>query len=121
MSLFKGRFSGRAAIITGGASGLGRSVAARIIAEGGRVSLWDINGESLALAARETGAAHSAVVDVSDQGAVARAITESRQALGGIDILITSAGITGATAPVHDYPADSWRRVIDGNFNRPFH
>lgn len=121
MSLFEGRFSGRAAVITGGASGLGRSVAARIIAEGGRVSLWDINAESLALAASETGAAHSAVVDVSDRGAVAHAMAESRDALGGIDILITSAGITGATAPVHDYPADSWLRVIDVNLNGLFY
>ena len=71
MSLFEGRFSGRAAVITGGASGLGRSVATRIIAEGGRVSLWDIYDESLTLAAREIGAAHSVAVDVSDQGAVA--------------------------------------------------
>ena len=121
MSLFAGRFSGRAAVITGGASGLGRSVAARIVAEGGRVSLWDINGESLALAARETGAVHSAVVDVSDQGAVERAMTESRQALGGIDILIASAGITGATAQVSDYPAESWLRVIDVNLNGLFY
>ena len=121
MSLFTGRFSGRAAIITGGASGLGRSVAARIIAEGGLVSLWDINEESLTLAAREIGAAHSVAVDVSDQGAVSRAMAESRQALGGINILITSAGITGATAPVHDYPADSWLRVIDVNLNGLFY
>src|SRR3954466_15522701 len=121
MSLFAGRFSGRAAIITGGASGLGRSVAARIIAEGGRVSLWDINDESLSLAAREIGATHSMMVDVSDQGAVERAMADTRQALGGIDILITSAGITGATAPVHDYPAESWLRVIDVNLNGLFY
>jgi 3-oxoacyl-[acyl-carrier protein] reductase len=121
MSVFPGRFSGRAAVITGGASGLGRSAATRIIAEGGRVSLWDINAETLALAANEMGAAHSMVVDVSDQGAVGRAMTETRQALGGIDILITSAGITGATAQVSDYPADSWLRVIDVNLNGLFY
>jgi 3-oxoacyl-[acyl-carrier protein] reductase len=121
MSLFAGRFSGRAAVITGGASGLGRSAATRIVAEGGRVSLWDIDAGSLALAARELGAAHSAVVDVSDQAAVERAMAESRQALGGIDILITSAGITGATAPVSEYPADSWLRVVDVNLNGLFY
>ncbi|MEO8375007.1 MAG: SDR family NAD(P)-dependent oxidoreductase [Sphingomonas bacterium] len=121
MSLFASRFSGRAAIITGGASGLGRCVAARIVAEGGRVSLWDIDEESLAIAAREIGAAHFVVVDVSDHGAVERAMADTRQALGGIDILVTSAGITGATAQAHEYPADSWLRVIDVNLNGLFY
>ena len=121
MSLFASRFSGRAAIITGGASGLGRCVAARIVAEGGRVSLWDIDEESLASAAREIGAAHFVVVDVSDHGAVERAMADTRQALGGIDILVTSAGITGATAQAHEYPADSWLRVIDVNLNGLFY
>jgi NAD(P)-dependent dehydrogenase (short-subunit alcohol dehydrogenase family) len=118
---YLGRFAGRAAIITGGASGLGKAVAARIVAEGGTVSLWDVDPDSLAEAVAGVGAAHSVVLDVSDQAAVAQAAAAARQALGRIDILVASAGITGATAPVHQFPLDSWRRVIDINLNGLFY
>ena len=47
MSVFPGRFEGRCAIVTGGASGLGKQVAARIVAEGGKVALWDLNADAL--------------------------------------------------------------------------
>ena len=58
MSVFAGRYAGRCAIVTGGASGLGKQVAARIIAEGGAVALWDLNGDALAATQAEIGAAH---------------------------------------------------------------
>ena len=67
-----GRFTGRTAIITGGASGLGLETAKRITAEGGKVSLWDVNAEALAAAKKETGAVHTIAVDVSDAKAVLR-------------------------------------------------
>ncbi|MDB5455203.1 MAG: 3-oxoacyl-ACP reductase [Caulobacter sp.] len=121
MSVFSGRYAGRTAVVTGGASGLGKAVAARIVAEGGQVSLWDLDAEALTAAAAETGAVHTVALDVSDQAAVAQAAQASHQALGKIDILVASAGITGATAPVHEYPLDSWRRVIDINLNGAFY
>lgn len=121
MAVFEGRFSGRRAIITGGASGLGKAAAARIVAEGGQVSLWDLNAETLSAAAAEIGAAHTVALDVSDADAVADAARAANDALGGIDILIASAGITGATVPVKDFPLDSWRRVIDINLNGVFY
>lgn len=121
MSVFEGRFSGRRAIVTGGASGLGKAAAARIVAEGGQVSLWDLNAETLSAAAAEIGAAHTVALDVSDADAVADAARAANDALGGIDILIASAGITGATVPVKDFPIDSWRRVIDINLNGVFY
>ncbi len=118
---YLGRFAGRAAVITGGASGLGRAVAARIVAEGGTVSLWDVDADALKDAVDAVGAAHSIALDVSDQMAVAEAARAAHQALGRIDILVASAGITGATAPVHQFPLDSWRRVIDINLNGLFY
>jgi NAD(P)-dependent dehydrogenase (short-subunit alcohol dehydrogenase family) len=121
MSVFEGRFSGRRAIVTGGASGLGKAAAARIVAEGGQVSLWDLNAETLSAAADEIGAAHTVALDVSDPNAVADAARAAKEALGGLDILIASAGITGATVPVKDFPIDSWRRVIDINLNGVFY
>ncbi|KAA9015078.1 SDR family NAD(P)-dependent oxidoreductase [Sphingobium limneticum] len=121
MSVYAGRFAGRNAIITGGASGLGKQVAARIVAEGGQVALWDLNPEALAATGQEVGAAHVVALDVSDYAAVAAAAKETAAALGKVDILICSAGITGATATVWDYPVDSFQRVIDINLNGLFY
>ncbi len=121
MSVYAGRFAGRNAIITGGASGLGKQVAARIVAEGGQVALWDLNPEALAATSAEIGATHVVALDVSDYAAVAAAAKESAAALGKVDILICSAGITGATATVWDYPVDSFQRVIDINLNGLFY
>ena len=56
MSAYQGRFTGRTAVVTGGASGLGKASAARIVAEGGKVVLWDLNPETLKAAAEEVGA-----------------------------------------------------------------
>ena len=121
MSAYSGRFAGRTAIVTGGASGLGKAVAKRIVAEGGKVALWDLNAEALAAAKAETGAADVQALDVSDNAAVEAAAQASAAALGKIDVLVCSAGITGATAPVHEYPIDSWLRVFDINVNGLFY
>jgi len=120
-SLFAGRFNGRRAIVTGGGSGLGLLAAARITAEGGQVSIWDVNADALDKAKSAMGAVHSATVDVSSYDAVAAAMRASGAALGGIDILVNCAGITGATAPVKDFPIDSWLSVININLNGIFY
>ncbi|KPF71451.1 3-oxoacyl-ACP reductase [Blastomonas sp. AAP25] len=121
MSVFSGRFAGRCAVITGGASGLGFAVAERIVAEGGQVSLWDSNADALAEAAAAIGAASVSQVDVGDLAAVEAAVEASVAAMAHIDILVCSAGITGATAPAHQYPVDSWRQVVDVNLHGVFH
>ena len=121
MTIYGGRFAGRCAIVTGGASGLGKDVAKRIVAEGGSVVLWDLDAAKLAIAKDVVGAAHVVALDVSDVDAVVAAAAESAAVLGKVDILICSAGITGATAPVQDYPLDSWKRVVDINLNGLFY
>lgn len=121
MSVFAGRYAGRAAIVTGGASGLGKAVAKRIVAEGGTVALWDVNADTLETAKAETGASFAVALDVSDAQAVAAAAEASVEALGKVDVLICSAGITGATVPVHEFPIDSWLRVMDINVNGLFY
>jgi len=119
--IYAGRFLGRNAIITGGASGLGLEAAKRITAEGGKVSLWDLSPEALAGAKKASGAVHSVALDVSDAKAVEAAVADSAKALGKIDILINSAGITGATQPVIGYPIESWLKVMDVNVNGLFY
>jgi 2-dehydro-3-deoxy-L-rhamnonate dehydrogenase (NAD+) len=119
--IYPGRFLGRTAIITGGASGLGLETAKRIAAEGGKVCLWDLNPQSLAAAKPDTGAVHTIALDVSDAKAVENAAAASKQVLGRIDILINSAGITGATHTVVGYPIESWLKVMDVNVNGLFY
>ncbi len=121
MSVYRGRFDGRTAIVTGGASGLGLDTARRIVAEGGRVVLWDLNADNLEAAKQETGAEHSVMLDVSNAAAVAAAAEESNRVLGRIDVLVASAGITGATAPVHEFPIDSFQRVVEINLYGVFY
>lgn len=119
--VFAGRFAGRTAIITGGASGLGLDIARRIVAEDGAVILWDRDAAALNEAAAQVGALGTALVDVSSYADVERAAAEARQHGAGVHILVNSAGITGPTVPVKDFPLDGWRSVIDVNLTGTFH
>ncbi len=109
-----GRFANRRAVITGGASGIGAGIAARMAAEGAQVAIWDLNP------ARVT-AAHVEKLDITDPDAVQRAADATAAALGGIDILVASAGITGPNGPVWEYPVEAWKQVMDINVNGVFY
>ena len=121
MDMIAGRLSGRTAVVTGGASGVGLLAAQRIVQEGGRVSLWDVNGSALDAAQKKLGSAHTVSVNIGSHENVVEAARQSKQALGKIDILVNSAGITGATVPVKDFPIDSWLQVMDVNLNGTFY
>jgi 2-dehydro-3-deoxy-L-rhamnonate dehydrogenase (NAD+) len=115
------RFKGRTAIVTGGASGAGKAVVARLRNEGAQVAIWDNNREALDAAAREIGDVSLHVVDVASLASVEAAAVATRAALGKIDLLVCSAGITGATAPVIEYPVESWKQVLDINLTGAFY
>jgi len=115
------RFLDRTAVVTGGASGAGKGVAARLVAEGARVALWDQDEAALERAKSEVGASSAHVVDVTDPDSVQYAARASKALLSRIDLLVCSAGITGATAPVREFPIESWKRVIDVNLNGVFY
>jgi 3-oxoacyl-[acyl-carrier protein] reductase len=121
MTIYQGRFAGRTAVITGGASGLGLEAARRIVAEGGKAALWDMDADTLAKAKAETGASLTVTLDVSKPEAVEAAAAQSKAALGKIDILINSAGITGATHTVIGYPIESWTKVFAVNVHGLFY
>ncbi len=112
---------GCAAVVTGSASGIGLAIARRLLASGARLSLWDVNPDSLAGAAQQLDDAHTAVADVRDYAAVERARDATLAALRNIDILVTSAGITGPNVPTWEYPLDGWRDVLDINLTGTFH
>jgi len=112
------RLQGMRAVITGGAQGIGHAIAARLLADGAEVSLWDRDTALLDAAAAALGAhARGVAVDVTDADAVAQvAAAEER-----IDILVNNAGIAGANAPVWEYPLEEWRRVLDIDLNGVFY
>ena len=115
---------GRRAIVTGGAQGIGLSVARRLLDSGAAVSLWDRDAELLEQTHAEISSAgdlHRATVELTDAEAVARAADDSAAALGGIDILVNNAGIAGPTVPSWEYPLDDWRRVIDVDLNAVYY
>src|SRR5580698_3578609 len=113
MTLFKDRFAGQHAVVTGGGSGIGRAVAERLTSEGAKVSVWDIS-ES-ALDAIGTACSHKLLVDQSDELAVAQATALTIREFGSIDVLVVSAGITGPNTLLADYPCEAWRKVMDVN------
>jgi 3-oxoacyl-[acyl-carrier protein] reductase len=116
------RFAGRKAVVTGGGSGIGFGVAKRLLAEGARVSLWDIDARALETAASDLGAStHKVKLDLTDAKAVDAAAQKTGRALGGIDILVASAGITGPNTPLADYPVEEWKRVFDVNLHGLFY
>ncbi len=120
--LESGRFEAMGAVITGGASGIGLATARRILAEGGQVTLWDADQAKLDAATAEFGARNRATrVDVTDPAAVERAAKEAEAAMGGVDVLVCSAGVAGVNALVVDYPLDEWKRVFDVNVNGLFY
>jgi len=111
------RFAGRSAVVTGGASGIGFAIASRLAAEGARVEVWD----RTAVPDGGDGAVSGAPLDIADADAVESAAAAAAQAMGGIDILVCSAGVAGLNAPLWDYPLDEWRKVLDINVNGVFY
>ncbi|CAH1688134.1 Predicted rhamnulose-1-phosphate aldolase [Hyphomicrobiales bacterium] len=110
--------AGRIAAVTGGAGGIGRAIAARLLAEGACVVLADIDAAALESAesdfARRFGAdqVRSQVIDVTDEQAVLRGFHDICSAYGGLDILVSNAGIA-SSAPIEDTELSMWNRNID--------
>lgn len=120
--VFPQRFDGASLIVTGGASGIGYATAGRILAEGGRVVLWDVDRAKLEAAVSSLGTGtHGSALDLTDPAAVERATAEAESTLGQIDGLICCAGIAGQNAPVVDYPVEEWKRIFDVNVNALFY
>jgi NAD(P)-dependent dehydrogenase (short-subunit alcohol dehydrogenase family) len=116
--------SGRNAVVTGGAQGIGRAITERFLESGAAVAIWD-RDKSLAdtTAAELAGRGKLVAVgcDVTDLKDVERARDDTVKALGRIDILVNNAGIAGMNAPTWDYPADEWGKVMRVNLDGPFH
>lgn len=112
--------SGKKAVVTGGAQGIGRAVAERFIASGATVTIWDMDRALSEAMCEETGASF-VQVDLADWDAVRSAAARSHAEMGAIDILVNNAGITGGNGPVVDLPVESWRQVMAVNVDGVFH
>lgn len=113
----------RVAVVTGGAQGIGLSIANRLLVSGASVILWDRDAQLLAKTIQELerkGSVHGEVVDVADAAAVAGATERSIAWKSRIDILVANAGIAGPNHKTWEYPVDAWRQVLDVNLSGVF-
>ena len=99
------RFAGRVALVTGGSSGIGAATVRRLLTEGAKVASLDLGGEPPDGALTLDG-------DVSDSAQVDDAVARTASELGPIDVLVCSAGITGASISTVDVTDEEWRRVM---------
>jgi NAD(P)-dependent dehydrogenase (short-subunit alcohol dehydrogenase family) len=119
-----GAFRGKAAFITGAASGIGLGLARALAATGARVRMTDVDGVACEAAAASLCAlghdASATVLDVRDGPAFSSAFETAWRELGGIDLLFNNAGI-GAAADARDMTPEIWQRVVDINFMGVIH
>jgi 2-dehydro-3-deoxy-L-rhamnonate dehydrogenase (NAD+) len=116
--------SGRRAVVTGGAQGIGRAVVERFLDSGAAVAIWDRDGALAARAAGELaarGRVAAVEVDVTKLDDVERACTRSMEKLGPIDILVNNAGIAGPVLTTWEYPPQEWAQVLAVNLTGPFY
>ncbi len=112
--------SGKVALVTGAASGIGAAIARAFVTKGARVAVLDVNAELAGAKAAELGSnARAFVCDVTDPASVNAAIDGAKTFFGHIDIAVNSAGVV-FLAPAEDLPLDSWTRTIDINLKGSF-
>ncbi len=108
--------AGRCAVVTGAAQGIGNAIAARLLASGATVALWDNDAQLLELARSQLaqkGDVLAVKVDVTDPAEIETAVGSTESVLGSLDILVNNAGIAGPTDVTWDYPIEEWRKVLD--------
>jgi 3-hydroxybutyrate dehydrogenase len=113
------QLEGKTAIVTGAASGIGAEIARVFAAAGARVCIADIDGEAAAKTASDIANSIALRMDVSDEGEVERGVEQAARALGGIDILVSNAGVQHLDT-IADVSFADWKRVLaihlDGGF-----
>ena len=117
------RLDQQTALVTGAASGIGRSIAVGLAAAGADVACFDLSGSALddvcAQIERQGRRALAVSGDVTDAATLSEAVQNTQRSLGPLSLAVNSAGIANA-APADEMPLDQWRRVIDINVTGVF-
>lgn len=117
-----GRFEGRNALVTGGGSGIGEAVVRRLVTDGARVAILDVDEQRATSLSKELGAMTIAIAaDVARPNEVAEAVERVVAELGSLDLAVNNAGISSLNAPIVDLAVSEWNRIIDVNQNGVFY
>lgn len=108
-----GKLDSKVAIVTGGASGIGKRTVEVFVEEGARVIIADLNADGIGALIGQIGHNYvdGATVDVRDEAAVEKMVAQAVRRFGRLDIAVNNAGV-GGFSPIQDYPLEDWDRVI---------
>ena len=116
------RLKDKVAIVTGSASGIGKAIAETFVREGAKVVVADLNVDAARATAKDLGGdgvALAVAMDVTDEAAVDTGVAEAAKAFGGVDILVSNAGIQ-TVAPVDQFDFGKWKRLLSIHLDGAF-
>lgn len=113
------RLNNKTVVITGGAGGIGKATAKRMIEEGAKVLITDLDEEALKKASEEINSPDLSYIaaDVTDEKQVKAYAQKARELFGNVDVFFNNAGIEGEVKPLDEYPLDVYHKVIEVNIN----
>jgi len=115
-------FKSKTAVVTGGAQGIGLAVVERLLASGARVASWDLNQErNDQVMAALSGQAIAVGCNVANWTSVSKALSQTIDQIGPVDVVVNSAGVAGPNATVEDYDNDAWEQIVAINLTGTYH
>ncbi len=107
-------------VVTGGAAGIGRAIAAKFLADGALVAICDADSGAVGAFAREFPDAISVTADVTSEQEMATFLEDVEAAWGGVDVVCANAGTGGPAGPIEDLDYDEWQRCVATNVHGSF-
>jgi NAD(P)-dependent dehydrogenase (short-subunit alcohol dehydrogenase family) len=108
-------------LVTAGAGGIGLEIVKAFAALGAKVFVCDINTEALSALEKAVPGVATTLCDISSRSDIEKMVVVAAESLGGLDVLINNAGISGPTARVEDINPDEWEKVMQVDINGTFH